>query len=185
MEAIPFGSDHKTFVPYGSLCRALEELCEACSGAKAPRLAYLTRALCFGYLQHLGPVVRRISGHAWSVFQVSNVPVPSIDSTGLKHIHTRFSEGDFATLSHDPARVINPDASVRAQMEFEDGMPFGHVLRVLKIIHEVSPSYFVAGVSPALELLRSNSDVFLLGKLLFLCFSYCQDAEPTAWAKPK
>jgi hypothetical protein len=70
-------------------------------------------------------------------------------------------------------------------MEFEGGLPFAHVLRVLKIIHEVSPSYFIIGVSLNFDSLKSDSDVILLGKLLVLRLSYRRDVKPSIGTKRK
>ncbi|KAB5590366.1 hypothetical protein CTheo_6197 [Ceratobasidium theobromae] len=59
----------------------------------------------------------------------------------------RYPDGDFATLSRNKDRVIRTSSEIRAEMEFPTGMAFAHVLRVLKIVHEVSPDYFVVGAN--------------------------------------
>ncbi|QRW13450.1 hypothetical protein RhiLY_12449 [Ceratobasidium sp. AG-Ba] len=57
----------------------------------------------------------------------------------------RFPDGNFATLSRNRDRVTRPKSGVRAEIEFIGGLSFGHVLRVLNIIEEASPSYFIIG----------------------------------------
>ncbi|CAE6442221.1 unnamed protein product [Rhizoctonia solani] len=57
----------------------------------------------------------------------------------------RYPDGDFATISPNKARLIRPTSETRAEMEFPDGLPFAHVLRVLGIIQLVSPNYFLVG----------------------------------------
>ncbi|KAG8782770.1 hypothetical protein FRC12_020442 [Ceratobasidium sp. 428] len=59
----------------------------------------------------------------------------------------RFPEGDLATLSRDRSRVERPGSAVRAEMHFTDGLSFGHVLRILEIIHDVSRHYFLIGAN--------------------------------------
>ncbi|KAJ1301105.1 hypothetical protein OPQ81_003521 [Rhizoctonia solani] len=57
----------------------------------------------------------------------------------------RYPDGDFATISPNKALVIRPKSEVRAELEFPGGIPFADVLRVLDIIQQVSPHYFLVG----------------------------------------
>ncbi|CAE6400062.1 unnamed protein product [Rhizoctonia solani] len=57
----------------------------------------------------------------------------------------RYPDGDFATISPNKTQVVRPKSETRAEIEFPDGLPFAHVLRVLDIIQQVSPGYFLVG----------------------------------------
>ncbi|CAE6473346.1 hypothetical protein ACGC1H_006347 [Rhizoctonia solani] len=57
----------------------------------------------------------------------------------------RYPDGDFATISPNKSRLIRATSETRAEMEFPDGLPFAHVLRILAIIQLVSPNYFLVG----------------------------------------
>ena len=93
-------------------------------------------------------------GYAWKDTQVS-----VLSSFGLGSIPTPcfvcLVEGDFATLSRDRSQVIRPGSEIRAEMNYPEGLAFGHVLRILSIIHEVSPNYFLIGVSTMTHALKS------------------------------
>lgn len=93
-------------------------------------------------------------------------------------------DGDFATLSRNKDRVIRTSSEIRAEMEFPTGMAFAHVLRVLKIVHEVSPDYFVVGVRTMTTPRATLFSRHIVGKLLVLCVYSCRDARSCARAQP-
>lgn len=91
-----------------------------------------------------------------------------------------FTEGDFATLSRDKEQVIRRGSEIRAEMSYPEGLSFGHVLRILSIIHEVSPNYFLIGVSAHTQTLKSNDPelyVRVSGQLLVLRLGHSRDAR--------
>ncbi|KAF8607320.1 hypothetical protein BDV93DRAFT_553039 [Ceratobasidium sp. AG-I] len=123
--------------------------------------------------------------HESIVLQVCSNPESKSDDVwwaALTPSLAYLTEGDFATLSRDRSQVTRPGSEIRAEMSYPEGLSFGHILRILSIIHEVSPNYFIIGANcwfyasvivemldPELGLTRKSSVTWIQGKNLRFC----------------
>lgn len=108
--------------------------------------AWHTRASCFKFVVTQNPSPKKFGGYVWRGVQVYEFLLFKL-AVRLKLCLSCFTEGDFATLSQDREQVIRRGSEIRAEMSYQEGISFEHVLRILNIIHEVSPNYFLIGVS--------------------------------------